>query len=192
MLSLQGSDSTNDDNNFNLVTIGVPSVVGGVLLFAVVWWVCVVRVRRKRKRAKGREEKGKGRAVGEVVPNQEREVVQGDIQGGRGGGGDSLEYGAGSACAGSGHGGLGGGEGMRGSLGQGSGVGYAGGNQRYGQDYYGRPGPTEREVVPIVMVRNDSGLGGSHGTYGGANGAGVGAAGGYWGDRHWQWPGGYV
>lgn len=207
MLSLQGSDSTNDDNNFNLVTIGVPSVVGGVLLFAVVWWVCVVRVRRKRVKQRGEEEekgkgeKGKRREVGEVgdmdevntvvtSSSQRMEAGGGGVQAGEGS--DYRGYGGASAYAGSGHGGSRGAEGMGESLGRGSGVGYAGDDQRYHGQEYGQPGLAEREVIPIVMVRNDSGPGGSYGTYGEANGAGAGAAGGYWGDRRSLWPGGYV
>jgi hypothetical protein len=189
VLSLQGSDRTHNDggdsnNNFNLVRTAVPSVVGGVLLFVVLWWVCMVRVRGERKR-KG-EKKGKGREVemeaevkaetGMVAANtaiKEMEAV--------GDGGGSLRYGGGYHDAGDGSGGFGFGEGSRA-------VGYAGDDQGYGQDRR-RWGTEEREVIPIVMVRNGSR---SDGTQHGGHVAGAGPEGGYWGDRHWQWPGGYV
>ncbi|KAK4152464.1 hypothetical protein C8A00DRAFT_34819 [Chaetomidium leptoderma] len=75
--------SSSNNNNFNLVKIGVPSVVGGVVLFVggfvACWWVFVVRVRRRRREAgeqrERRREKGKGR---EVVISEEVEGGVGD------------------------------------------------------------------------------------------------------------------
>jgi hypothetical protein len=73
-------------------------------------------------------------------------------------------------------------------------VGYAGDDQGYGRDSVRcgvGVGEQEREVIPIVMVRNGSGSDATHYIQGG-HADGAGPAGGYWGDRHWQWPGGYV
>ncbi|KAK4040018.1 hypothetical protein C8A01DRAFT_35985 [Parachaetomium inaequale] len=59
------STNNNNNNTINLVKIGVPSIVGGLVLlgavFAACWWVFVARTRRASEAR--REAKGKGRAV---------------------------------------------------------------------------------------------------------------------------------